>query len=214
MPNWCENILKFSSYDQKLLYKIKEELCSEDEISELTIDFNKIIPEPKTKEECPKEFIIGDSKEGHLCSPSSAKPWFDWYHWRLVFWGTKWTPGSTVLGKIQEINRSGVPNYEMTWSFSTAWSPAIPVILAIINKYCKPGLCSIRSLFYEPGQGFAGEIDGFNGIKNYSQGSSVEESAKYVKFLFDNRLIDEEEFHSYVIALDKELRKAKKEEKD
>lgn len=210
MPNWCENILKFSSYDQKLLYRIKEELCSEDEISELTIDFNKIIPEPKTKEECPKDFII-DTAEKSLSTTYDTRPWFDWYHWRIVFWGTKWNPNSTILGKIQEINHNGVPYYEMTWSFATAWTPAIPVILAIINKYCKPGLCSVRSLFYEPGQGFAGEIDGFNGVKNYNWGSSIEASAEYAKFLFDNRLIDEEEFHGYVIALDKELHKTKKE---
>jgi hypothetical protein len=47
------------------------------------------------------------------------RPWFNWYTWRLEYWGTKW--GAYDGYTIQE-NRS------LLFIFSTAWSVSEPII--------------------------------------------------------------------------------------
>lgn len=47
-------------------------------------DFENLIPYPKSKEECPEEFLLLESEP---IQPDSERPWFSWYRWRKAFWG-------------------------------------------------------------------------------------------------------------------------------
>ena len=122
MPNHVKTVLKFRKLKQEDIDFILNMIATpslhtaEGEPVEYAIDFNKIIPEPKTKEECPKEYLV--TKDSHIME-REEKPWFDWYRWHLAYWGTKWGAYDcyTKIGK--------------TWImfvFSTAWSVAEPII--------------------------------------------------------------------------------------
>lgn len=113
MPNYVKNVLTFKNVP--LLEDIDFIVNtitdgSEGDASRYRIDFNKIIPEPRTEEECPDEYKV--NKDSHVV-PYEGKPWFDWYKWRNEFWDTKWNACDcySILG-----------DYTLTLVFSTAWS--------------------------------------------------------------------------------------------
>ena len=62
MSNHVRNILKISGLTEKKKLMILENLTNFDPENPLEetshIDFNKIIPEPKTKEECPEDYLV------------------------------------------------------------------------------------------------------------------------------------------------------------
>lgn len=82
------------------------------------IDFNKIIPEPTTIEECPEDCRVKRAIEAHI-EEDSERPWFNWYEWHTKYWGTKWGAYDcyTKIGKSY-----------IQFVFSTAWSLAYPVM--------------------------------------------------------------------------------------
>ena len=84
------------------------------------IDFNKIIPEPTSKEECSTKYGNNYIDEGnkHL-QHTDDKPWFDWYSWHNEFWGTKWNACSPFTKDNDEI------------SFETAWCEPEPILEAL-----------------------------------------------------------------------------------
>lgn len=82
------------------------------------IDFNKIIPEPTTIEECPEDCRVKRAIEAHI-EADSERPWFDWYTWHNEFWGTKWN----AYDSYSIVNKSSI-----TFVFLTAWSMPYPVI--------------------------------------------------------------------------------------
>ena len=126
MPNHVRTIVKINKLKKddidiilNLIATKLEDPDYPDEVKDdYVIDFNKIIPEPTTIEECPEECRVKSAKEAHI-SEDEARPWFNWYEWRCTYWGTKWGAydGYTIIGKsfIQFV-------------FSTAWSLAYPVI--------------------------------------------------------------------------------------
>lgn len=85
---------------------------------EWVMDFNKIIPEPRTIEECPDDYIIESAKEAHI-QEDEERPWFDWYRWHRDYWGVKWPAydGYSIIGKSY-----------IEFVFSTPWNLAYPVI--------------------------------------------------------------------------------------
>jgi hypothetical protein len=106
MPNWCENIvsikLRSKRYKKSLNKFVKDNYTKKGII---TLDFNKIIPQPKFENEN------------------------DWYNWNCKNWGTKWN-----IDEIDVIT----DNIEMGFAkiiFWTAWSPPIPIIEELSNKY-------------------------------------------------------------------------------
>ena len=120
MPNHVKNVLKFKKLKPDDIRFILDTICSpvEDDAGGMTlhIDFDKIIPEPKTESECPDEFKV--NKDSHIAEYED-RPWFDWYRWHLHYWDTKWNAydSYSITGKSY-----------ITFVFSTAWSMAYPVM--------------------------------------------------------------------------------------
>lgn len=131
MPNHVRTVVKFknlkSEDDVKFILNIIASpalTTPTEEIIEWRIDFNKIIPEPRTEEECPEIFL---AEPGKAIEEDKEKPWFNWFDWHIANWGTKWNAydGYTKIGKSY-----------ITFVFSTAWNIAIPVIEKLsILKY-------------------------------------------------------------------------------
>lgn len=134
MPNWTQNIMVVRGTEIAVEYFLKKYIDSTG-----AFDFNKVIPEPKTKEECPEEYLIEEGKEEHT---SSIKPWFDWYHWRCDHWGTKWnaactmiTPKSLCTTTRASKRVHGKTWYEVEITYDTAWSPPMPVIEKLQKEF-------------------------------------------------------------------------------
>ena len=101
-----------------------EELFSVDKVGGKYFDFNKIVPEPTSKEECIQKYgeryvDKGDKPLQH----SDDDKWFDWYSWHVDFWGTKWGACDTYIID------------DNTISFSTAWSEPTEIWSALSKKY-------------------------------------------------------------------------------
>jgi len=82
MPNWIGNNVTVSGDEQQMNDFFSN--CFTDG----SIDFEKIIPSPKTKEECPEKYICDCKKEG--IEDVNGGNWFNWYKWRIDKWGVKW----------------------------------------------------------------------------------------------------------------------------
>lgn len=116
MPNHVIHKLKFKGLKPEDKEFIINTITTEVEDNPFAIDFDKIIPEPRTIDECEEDCRV--NKDSHIESDDD-RPWFDWYHWRVRHWGTKWGAYEciTTVGKTQII-----------FEFQTAWSPPIPIL--------------------------------------------------------------------------------------
>lgn len=124
MPNHVRNVLKFKHLKEKDIEFIINTIGTPlprpsgdlTVFHDHTIDFDKIIPEPKTEAECPDRYKM--NKDSHV-AVLEDKPWFNWYAWHIDNWGTKWEAydGYTKVGKSYII-----------FVFNTAWSMPYPVI--------------------------------------------------------------------------------------
>lgn len=155
MSNNVKNVLKFRNLKPKDIDFILNTIAnctSKDDfipIIEYEIDFNKIIPEPRTIEECPKDCIVESAKEAHI-EEDEERPWFDWYNFHCKYWGTKWNAYDcyTKIGKSY-----------IQFVFETAWAPPIPIIE------------SLNLLKYDIDYKYADENYGYNcGIHIYRNG--------------------------------------------
>jgi hypothetical protein len=90
----------------------------------------------------------------------------NWYDWSLQNWGTKWNCSDAF------INESGM-------SFTTAWSPPLPVIAVLAKKLNK----DLRMTYIEVGMAFCGEFIA------YADGTS--EDAEYDISNAPQELLDE-----------------------
>jgi len=133
MPNHVINHLKFKDLtidDQNFIIQLLTTL-EETKLSKATksattrFDFNKIIPEPRTEDECPEDCLV--TPDSHVMK-DEQKPWFDWYAWHNKYWGTKWNAYETytITGKDGLDDDS----YYVEFEFQTAWSAP----MLIINK--------------------------------------------------------------------------------
>lgn len=124
MPNHVRSVIKISKLEKDDIDIVLNLIATKLDDPELpdredwTIDFNKIIPEPATIEECPKDCIVSSAREAHI-EKDSERPWFDGYIWHNKYWGTKWEAydAYTIIGKSY-----------IQFVFSTAWSIPIPII--------------------------------------------------------------------------------------
>ena len=76
----------------------------------------------------------------------------DWYEWSVSKWGTKWNGG--------EVDVESLEPESFTIYFSTAWSPPVPVVEALCEKY--PEIEAEMS-YAETGCWFAGKVYGSAG---------------------------------------------------
>ena len=160
MPNWCFNSVDVvpcndTASAKNQLRRFKEECFNDikrryDEVlgpdyDEKEFDFNKIIPMPKSlaitkpaqdkaEENTYKENV---KMYGHG----------DWYDWACDKWGTKWNCSETHIDDEGD-------NY-LNFSFSTAWSPPMPILYALSEMY---PLLRFDTTYEEEGMGFAGRL--------------------------------------------------------
>lgn len=128
MPNHIKNVVKIKGIPKdkidyilnKVAVKYNSEMTGKDE---WIMDFDLIIPEPRYKSDCPKEYQV--NSKSHV-EEDKDRPWFDWYEWHIANWGTKWNAydGYTIIGKTQ-----------LTFVFNTAWNAPFRVYA----KLCELG---------------------------------------------------------------------------
>lgn len=121
MPNWCFNKITVRGTTEKVRLFINKYF------TEGEFDFDKIIPEPKTIQECPQKYICDPVKK-HI-QPCEGREWFDWYTWQYDNWGTKWGACETQTDFTGYKNG----NAKLIIVFDTAWCPPIPVIDKLIS---------------------------------------------------------------------------------
>lgn len=145
MPNYCSNKLIIFGEKEQLDSFISKHIKTK-EYDMVYLDFDTIIPEPKTKEECEKEYIIDNIDTVHI-NPKINKPWFNWLTYHCNKWGTKWNSFDGILDRYRD--------KELQLYFETAWDPCVPIINKLIEMY--PDL-EFRYYYYEPGMQLAGSI--------------------------------------------------------
>ena len=128
MPNHVRNVLTFSKLtaeDKDFILNNFTAKTRKDDIFPLDriFDFNKIIPEPETKEDCPADCIV--NKDSHV-QLTPGKEWFNWYEWHNKYWGTKWNAYDEYI----QVGKSTI-----TFVFSTAWSAPFPIYEKLADEY-------------------------------------------------------------------------------
>lgn len=172
MPNHVRNVIKIKGIPEDkieyVLHKLARKYHSEyTGKEEYIIDFDLIIPEPKLKRDCPAKYIV--NSESHV-EEVDDKPWFNWYDWRIAYWGTKWNAyeGYTKIGKTQ-----------LTFVFSSAWSAPFN----IYNKLYELGY-DIEAKYADEDIGNnCGKIiwkDGILDVKRYPKTKSADDFARYI----------------------------------
>ena len=125
MPNVTINILKLKDIGKKDWFVSGVDTCRDgSERPYCLFDFNNIVPEPETEEECPDRYNLNIIPD-HTIQKSGDKPWFNWYEWKCEYWGTKWNGFECKI-----INDDAI-------KFETAWSPADGVMKELSKTYYK-----------------------------------------------------------------------------
>lgn len=117
MPNWTYNVLTMSNLGSKDVFSL-------DKNGRKYLDFEKIVPSPKSEEEYLKQG--GDKyqnpQDAHVMEETD-RPWFNWYDWNIDNWGTKWNACDTDVVD------------DDTVTFNTAWAAPTPIFEALAKKY-------------------------------------------------------------------------------
>ena len=125
MPNWVENDLKVKGDPEAVTRFTAEMEGTREDGVNTYLDEQKLIPYPQNQ---------------------------GWdYEWCINNWGTKWGFCETQSPEITTVNGKA----EAFYTFSTAWSPAIPLVAKMAEK--NPHL-SFTWRFYERGMEYKGKI--------------------------------------------------------
>lgn len=154
-------------------------------------DFNRVIPEPLVKEDCPIDCIA--TVDSHI-QQDVGRPWFDWYSWHNRFWGTKWNAWDTYCNDIDKSfpDTDDDEEIEFIFGFTTAWCPPMP----IFEKICEDwhDILDITCFYIEEGMGFCGTYD-------YEYGDYCCEGGpddpEYRQCTIDNDYYDQEYWDEY-----------------
>lgn len=163
MPNWCDCDLivtatkKFQAELKEFKEFAKSDVSDFDEASgkKEVLDADKFIPSPFTQLEKEKQRIAklptNERKDAeillNLKYANENKEDDGWYNWNCANWGSKWNCAYTELEKETDS--------KLKYRFSSAWSPMLPLILAMAKKY--PNL-KFDFRYYEGGMGFSGSV--------------------------------------------------------
>ena len=120
MPNWTYNDVTIRGTKKQIDDFYKKYILGAD--GKEGFDFNKVIPQPRTEEECPKNCI---RKDGDPIEVLQDRPWFNWYEWNCKYWGTKWNACDVDVDKTDT---------RIFLSFSTAWAAPRPVLNKLIEQ--------------------------------------------------------------------------------
>lgn len=85
-------------------------------------DFNRVIPQPKTKNTCPNKYICDPQEAG--IEPCEGREWFDWFSWNYDNWGVKWNAYYCYTDKEN--------NY---FEFTSPWDSPNLIFRALMEKY-------------------------------------------------------------------------------
>ena len=138
MPNYVHNIIKLRSKKEdaeEIIQFIQKHFNNEG-----FFDFNTIRPEPTTEEECPDRYNF-HTEEGYAhyrnLESEEGTEWFNWYDWRLEYWGTKWNAGeeSMCYYDFDKIRKNYSFCSPVQVMFDTAWSAPIPVFVELISMH-------------------------------------------------------------------------------
>jgi hypothetical protein len=150
MPNWCENELTIfgkPSAVREVLVAIAPAPDGDGEATLGHISFNKIIPYPEEYE------LADQASEEARARGDELKDAFNHggYEWCTRHWGTKWDAceqGDVAPGSLDGVRRADL-------SFSTAWTPPLPVIRELGRRF--PGV-RFRLKYWEGGLGYRGDL--------------------------------------------------------
>jgi len=155
MPNWCENKMILKGKTENIV-KFMEMIKGDED----PFTFDKIIPSPKKKADCPAKYIIKDAEDArkHALAWDEKNPmrWFNWYSWRYDNWGVKWDCSNVQAPSIEDVKEQKLTHVNIF--FSTPWAPAKAIIGKILEMATDYDLY-IKFMWYEPGMCFAGEAD-------------------------------------------------------
>lgn len=115
MPNHVFNRVTFHNVKTEEEKDFILNAVAKHEEDEWRFDFDKIIPEPRTEDECPDDCKV--NKGSHVMDDKD-RPWFDWYAWRNKYWNTKWGTYECT---------TDICDNEIIFEFQTAWSFAYPI---------------------------------------------------------------------------------------
>jgi hypothetical protein len=168
MPNWCENDLVIKGKPKDLNELVEFVKSSDENI----FDFDKIIPMPEVLKGVMTGFITIDGKKYENwrkddtgIEQEELDRWREeyghdnWYSWSIENWGTKWNASEPFVATLCDDR--------ITYTFNTAWSPPIPVIAALAEKFPK---LKFSLKYYERGCAF-------KGYAKYAKGVVVEEGS-------------------------------------
>lgn len=153
MPNWCQNRLQVSGDDFEVSRFVKENRGEDCPLS-----FNASVPEERNDI---KWWVKaeGAGVDGPVIHTPDGDFKFDWYHWRLNRWGTKWDCSDVFMDED--------PGYA-TYDFSTAWCAPAEWFKEIVAKY--PTLCFSLTAC-EPGNDYLIFMEGSDGETSVTQES-------------------------------------------
>ena len=183
MPNWCSNVLTVKGNDCNKFYLENRNYDNLEEKEEL--DFYKSVPMPSD---------VYDGDIGH--QERELYGTNNWYNWNISNLGTKWNVHDSYY---EEKNID-----KICYSFDTAWSPPLPWVLKISQKYTE---LSFELEYNEMGMGFGGLIEFKNGncLKNEEwdpQEKIFEESKNEIKEIVKKNIDSIESFN--ILELDED----------
>lgn len=165
MPNWCSNTLVISGDIKELeLFKQKSITRSAKGLDIFLMDGLVTMPE---------ELAICEDLTPEQKAERISKYGYDnWYDWRLENWGSKWDAQEP---SIQE------NEYDLTITFDTAWSPAIPYIKQVAKMFPK---LVFDLYFMETGEWFAGRVmaKNENFDEQYGEPKQVDDEGNEVRY--------------------------------
>ena len=143
--------MNFESQDEAQrifeLMSVEEKIRAEDSNETITkrrFTYETVMPSPKTKEECPEEYIIkADSHREKLYD----RPWFDWYAWNNVNWGVKWDACDATLMEKSIVFYSpwGAPNNDVFQAIADKFDTTF-----FTNHYYEDGGWNVYDYHYSP----------------------------------------------------------------
>jgi hypothetical protein len=177
VANWCANRL-IARGDPAGLASLRAAVRGVDEDGrKLALDFDRVAPTPREVNDSPPPVSAqaGELLDDYFATTADEQPHFARQNpvviqmvtglmtgksrdevcrwnaqtWREVHWGTKWTPSSDGISIVEDEADHWVVD------FDTAWSPPIPVVRTLAERF--PGL-ELVLMYSEPDSDLAGYI--------------------------------------------------------